>query len=438
MKHHGKPLPRGGRIGRIVLCVLGVLLALCLFLGLLGAHRLHQWSSGQWSPTPQQKESMLRLARLSGAVRSGEALLDDLQDLSEGLKAQDADSASQARERMQADLKTTRRRLNSPFWRLARILPGAGKPLKAANELLGILQDADESLIGPYLTHMRSYPITEMTRGESVNAEALGYTLDFLEEILPDAERLAARLRAVDLGVLDRDGSISARTERLGSLLEDDAQIREVLAALRVVLGDGQDRLYLFAAQNSSELRASGGFPGSVGTIRIQDGWLSISDFESVYHVLARNTPYRAEISPVEDRLFSGRMHLSWDADFSPDFERVASIWAMAYEERNHEAVDGVLSGTPVIIQRLLSFLGSIRLSDGTVLNGKNASRVLGHDLYFQYLGPISRATQPNTWMSCLPRVPGKPWNCCSPGWRFLCWIRISAFSGTASQTAAS
>ena len=165
----------------------------------------------------------------------------------------------------------------------------------------------------------------------------------------------------------------------------DDAS--RYLPAIRAVLGDGSDRLYLFAAQNSSEIRASGGFPGSVGCIRIRGDYLTISDFRSVYQVLQMATPSQAGVTYLDDQLFSGRLHLSWDADFSPDFERVASIWAMAYEARQHEHVDGVVSGTPAIIPRLLSFLGSVTLSDGTELTGENAGRVLGHDLYFTYLG---------------------------------------------------
>ena len=34
-------------------------------------------------------------------------------------------------------------------------------------------------------------------------------------------------------------------------------------------------------------------------------------------------------------------------------------------------------------MQRLLRFLGMISLSDGTVVNGFNACRILGRDLYF-------------------------------------------------------
>ena len=76
------------------------------------------------------------------------------------------------------------------------------------------------------------------------------------------------------------------------------------------------------------------------------------------------------------------------DADYCPDFERVAYIWALGYEDKQKEAVDGVISLTPCIVQRLLAVMGSqIELFDGTVLNGENATKVLQYDLYYKYFG---------------------------------------------------
>ena len=60
-----------------------------------------------------------------------------------------------------------------------------------------------------------------------------------------------------------------------------------------------------------------------------------------------------------------------------PDFERVGSIRAHSYESRNGIHVDGVISLTPVIIQKILKYTGGVTLSDGTELNGDNATKVL-------------------------------------------------------------
>ena len=57
------------------------------------------------------------------------------------------------------------------------------------------------------------------------------------------------------------------------------------------------------------------------------------------------------------------------DACFDPDFERVAYIWALAYEQKNSEHVNGVVSLTPAIIQGMLEYIGNVTLSDLSLIH---------------------------------------------------------------------
>lgn len=379
--------PKKKKTRRIVLTVLGVFLLIAAIVVSVGLYYLHLWRTGQWQPSDELRQMIKNYVDSSELMEKARALKTDLKDLAECIQAQDISGAETARGQMQKDMKELRRTINSPLYQAAELAPGVGNDLKTAEELLAILEDADRDLIGPYLELMKSGSLSEMNQGDGIRVDVLLSYLDFLEDSLPKAGPLIERMRALDLHLIDSDGKLAGYIDRLADLVGNGEGMQELIPAIRVVLGNGQDRLYIFAAQNSSEIRASGGFPGSVGTIRIRDGLLTISDFQSVYKVFQQQTPYRAGITDVEDRIFSGRLHLAWDSDFSPDFERVALIWAVSYEDRNREHVDGVISGTPAIIQRMLSFLGSVTLSDGTVLDGENASRVLGHDLYYQYLG---------------------------------------------------
>ena len=376
---------------KVLLTILIVFLVIVALLASVGLYYVHLWRSGQWHPSSELKQVLMGLADSSEMMEYARNLKGDLKELAGCIQAQDADGAEEARGAMQKDLKKLRSYVNSPLFLAASVAPGVGGEVKSVRELLSILEEADDALIGPYIDQMRSNPLGGLSGEDGIRVDLLMSYLDFLETVLPKADKLMERLQAVDLSLLDEEGKMSSYVDQLSGLLGTGASAQEYLPAVRAILGDGSDRLYIFAAQNSSEIRASGGFPGSVGLIRIRDGLLTISDFQSVYRVFQQVTPGVANITDVEERLFSGRLHLSWDSDFSPDFERVASIWALAYEARNGEPVDGVISGTPAIIQRLLSFLGSVTLSDGTELNGENASRVLGHDLYFNYLGASAR-----------------------------------------------
>lgn len=381
---------------RIILSVIGVLLAVFVLIGCVGLYYLHLWRSGQWQPSAELKEKIKSLAESTEMMQYARDLKADLKDLASALKEQDPDAAETAREQVHKDARAIRRYMDSPLFLAASLAPGLGDELASVRELLDVLDEADGALIGPYIELLKTAPLSEVNTDEGIRVDALLQYLDFLETALPEAESLIERVNGLDLSVIDSEGKIASYLDQLNGLLETGASMQDYLPAIRTVLGDGSDRLYIFAAQNSSEIRASGGFPGSVGTIRIRDGLLTISDFKSVYKVFQQFTPARAEITTVEDVIFNGRLRLAWDSDFSPDFERVAYIWSVSYEDRNGEKVDGVISGTPAIIQRMLSFLGSITLSDGTELNGDNASRVLGHDLYFRYFGSRPEANAAN------------------------------------------
>lgn len=180
---------------------------------------------------------------------------------------------------------------------------------------------------------------------------------------------------------------------QIASMTGSYDNLKEFLPLFKTFIGDGSDRTYLLAAQNSSEIRASGGFPGSIGTIRIRDGVLTIGDFSSVYKVLASYTPSAANITSEEKELFGSWMNGPRDACFDPDFERVAYIWALAYEQKNSEHVNGVVSLTPAIIQGMLEYIGNVTLSDGTELTSENATKVLQYDLYYKYLNANASAT---------------------------------------------
>ena len=218
--------------------------------------------------------------------------------------------------------------------------------------------------------------------------DALGKYIDFVGRLMPAVEELVAQAQTVDLSVVDADGELQKKLTQAEELVSLYQQNPTALTALKGMLGMEGNRTYLLAAQNSAEIRASGGFPGAMGVLRIQDGILTIQDFKKVYDVLSSYTPTEAQVTNQETNLFHGGLSAPRDADYCPDFERVAYIWALGYEAKQKEAVDGVISMTPVLVQRLLNVIGEeITLFDGLTMDGSNACRVLQYDLYYKYFG---------------------------------------------------
>ena len=92
--------------------------------------------------------------------------------------------------------------------------------------------------------------------------------------------------------------------------------------------------------------------------------------------MMVEDTPAQCNITDEENTLFyPWYTQYSWDNGFNPDYPRVASIWATAYQEKSGQVVDGVISITPTMVQDLLAATGeSFTLSDGTAIDGTNAT----------------------------------------------------------------
>lgn len=313
------------------------------------------------------------------------ALEDAAEDLAEGnlelasLKFDNADTkAVTIRDSMAASLEA-----------MGDSMPSLTAQMMNIQELTELVQLANRNLLQPLIVQLGEHPISGVLCEDGINVSIAWDYLDFLESRMPELTELVTRANSADLSIVDSDGDMTEYLDKLSQVLEIYQADPSVLAKMKTVLGADGDRLYVVAAQNSAEVRASGGFPGAVGSIQIRDGILVVNDFTKVYSVFATNTPPSANITQTEARLFHSGLSAPRDADYCPDFERVASIWALGYESKMGENVDGVISMTPAIVQKLLAAIGEeITLFDGLVLDGSNAARVLQHDLYFKYFGP--------------------------------------------------
>ena len=316
-------------------------------------------------------------------------LKTDLKAVMTGVKERDVESAQNATLKVDNTVRKLDRTLSSPVWKAVSHAPFAGKYVKSVNTLVSVAEDASDNILKPALDVMDEYPLEGLKVGDGFSVSTINAYLNLLEDIEPRIESMTTNMQTVKLP-LGKTEMLSEYTQVLTKLTAAYNENGEYLPLFRAFLGDGSDKLYLLAAQNSAEIRASGGFPGSMGTIRIEDGVLTIDDFKTVYDMISVNPPTEAHITDTEYLLFSGSLDYARDACYIPDFERVGEIWALAYESKNDEHIDGVISLTPVIIQKVLAYTGAVTLSDGTELNGDNATQMLQKDLYYKYLSSNS------------------------------------------------
>ena len=315
-------------------------------------------------------------------------LKGDLEQSVEDMKEQNLDSAAGRLAAAKEKTDTVRRSLEATITNLGGDMPAVQKQLENIQNILDLIDTLNGQILQPATDMLRANPLDGLSTPDGVRVDALGKYIDFVGGLMPAVEDLVVQAQTVDLSVVDADGDLRnklAQAEELVSLYQKNP---DVLTALKAMLGVDGNRTYLLAAQNSAEIRASGGFPGAMGVLRIQDGILTMQDFKRVYDVLSSYTPIEAQVTNQETNLFHGGLSAPRDADYCPDFERVAYIWALGFEVRQKEAVDGVISMTPVLVQRLLDVMDEeITLFDGLTMDGSNACRVLQYDLYYKYFG---------------------------------------------------
>ena len=256
--------------------------------------------------------------------------------------------------------------------------------LELGSSALDIVDKYADSILVPLASMLKEHPYTGLSVNGGINTGFISAAMDFYTG---HSDAVKALLEELQLFTAEHYPDISEKTSDYLPLLD---RVEEIIPVAQAILGDGGDRTYLIVAQNAAEIRNSGGFPGSAGLIEIKDGVLTFGSFSSIRDWVEFYAPESANITWEERNIFCYDMYQSWDACYCPDFERFSYIISCAYEAKFGSRVDGIISCTPVVIQKLLGVFGEITLSEGTVLNGENATKFLQLDIYAKYLSDYS------------------------------------------------
>jgi len=128
------------------------------------------------------------------------------------------------------------------------------------------------------------------------------------------------------------------------------------------LLGATQDKRYLLVFQNNSELRASGGFLGSYALVDIRDGKIRNLEVPGGGSYDTEGGMNIRVVAPKALWLVNPLWHF-WDANWWADWPTTAKNLMWFYEKSDGPTVDGVISLTPTVIERLLEITGPIDLT---------------------------------------------------------------------------
>jgi len=136
------------------------------------------------------------------------------------------------------------------------------------------------------------------------------------------------------------------------------------------LLGGNGPRKYLFLFQNNDEMRATGGFIGSYGLLDINNGRISKFFIDGIFNPDGQLKDKIVPPFPIQKISAAWSLH---DSNWFPDFPTSAREAMSFYEKTGGPTVDGVITLTPAVMQKLLAVTGPITMPDyGITIDADN------------------------------------------------------------------
>lgn len=181
---------------------------------------------------------------------------------------------------------------------------------------------------------------------------------------------------------------------RLDPLLPAASSLIQALEHLPWALGADQPRTYLLLAQNSDELRATGGFISGAGTFEIEAGAVANLKLGDSYALDDLSQPYPPPPEPMQHFLNAG-LWLLRDANWSPDFPTSAEQAMALYRLSSGRSTDGVIAFDQLAVQRLLATVGPVTLDEFD--EPITAENVLTY-MHLSWGGTLDGESEPGWW----------------------------------------
>lgn len=155
------------------------------------------------------------------------------------------------------------------------------------------------------------------------------------------------------------------------------------------MLGFPKQQTYLFLMQNNTEVRATGGFIGNYGILKVHNGEIKEFHTDNIYNIDDPAAAYLRVDPPAPFYRFftTNRYWFLRDSNWSPDFSESAKKAMWFYEKQGgKERLDGVIAITQDFIIPFLRFTGPIEV-EGIVFTADNFEQELQYQVekgYYQ------------------------------------------------------
>ncbi len=263
--------------------------------------------------------------------------------------------------------------INNILFSLASVAPD--KNLRLASESKNILAAGERAAeLGKNLSLAVNSLLNNKDKTRSAG-EALDDFAEYGGRAVMDAGDLSILLDEIDsenIPVEFREKFKLARktAEFLKESLDEFIDLARVA---QIFLGSNDLKRYLVVFQNNAEMRATGGFIGSYALVDFSNG--GIKNIE-----VPAGGSYDTEGGLKERIIAPEPLHLVnplwyfWDANWWPDWPTSAKKLSWFYERSGGPTVDGVISLTPTVLERVLDVIGPIDMTEeyGVVVTAEN------------------------------------------------------------------
>lgn len=320
-----------------------------------------------------------------------------LQDVSQ---LRDADTMNAAIEQAQVHASAAKEIADGALWRVASYVPVLGDDVTAVRGMVDVV----DGMVGETLPSLASTVQTLMNSGLSgggegqLNLQPIADAQDGFAKANELVQQQADAINALPqphIGVVR--SAYEQGKEQINKVADMLDQVSGMVQAMPKLLGQDGLRTYLLVAQTTSEQRSGGGLVGSLGTMQVDNGNISVGEFHSNKEFVPLGESATAE----EHDVFSGPLSFSFDVRdlFAvPDFSRTAEMLNTVWQRSEYACdIDGVIAIDPLFIQEMVRINGDITLDNGQVLTGDNTAEFMlngiykafdpdAQDVYFEYV----------------------------------------------------
>lgn len=314
--------------------------------------------------------------------------------LKDELLAHDEAAARATLVQIQAHIQKARSAATDPVWKAAGSVPGIGRNFSVVSELVLSADDVVEGAAQPLL------PVYDTLDWKALKPVQGKFDLEALAESSPS---IVAAANTVDLtyerlSAIEDAGLLPEVAQPLAAAKSSLSDIRRSLniaadasALLPKMMGSDGTRHYLVLIQNNAEVRATGGLPGALAVLRLENGTVSLDD-QSSGAALGKFSP-AVDVDPAQTAMYTKRLgsYIS-DVNLTPDFPTAAKAAKEMWEIRHGTRLDGVIALDPVVLSHILKASGPIAIPSVSpeldqrlphVLTDSNVVKALLSDVYF-------------------------------------------------------